>query len=376
MLDIQQHYAQMKVTVFELPVDSDDLRQVALMLKRARAFTASFEESGVDIYDPSLYLQEQDAYSTETILHLDRNVFTRILGVARGEALTDPHRCAAGILGFAQCLQMQVEPAHALYEVAHLQGSEVAVDELSLFRRADVTQPSEWIDLALGRSSNLVTMPAKGLVGTNDLVADFGMPLRSWRRNYVLCLKLAQLALEEGNSERRLREFLRWAHSDFILSATAISLAVHYLAPNSPRRGLLKNLYSNNRLRALQGVRNAAWDCTLIGQFLEAIESQDSKNKFTLLTSLDSGVHSLARTLLDTTGMRSSTQEVLHANIGILWKDHAVSSRIAAELQSLYAAINDPLRAVNSGEERQPIDDLIARGESAVFDWRHSPRDS
>lgn len=71
--------------------------------------------------------------------------------------------------------------------------------------------------------------------------------------------------------------------------------ATHYLAPNSERSGLLKNLRSADRERALRGIRNASWDVTLLSEWIRRAGEQKQTNTLTLLCSLDRKLIDLAR---------------------------------------------------------------------------------
>ncbi len=357
----------MKLTILQPLIDEHDLRRVMSMLQEAGAFTASFDSQVETLYHPLTYLCEHELHDTSTVLLLDRNVFTRIVGAVRGDKLNDQHRLAAAVMVFALCTGAQIEPSLALYEVAHQQGNDVARGELSLFRRADNSSPEYWTDVALGRiagSAPLLEAPRKP---RRERKVDFELPLRTWRRNYVLCLKLAELALQQGRAETRLRQFIRWAHSDFVLGAAGIALAIHFLAPNARRAGLLKGLFAADREKAIKGVRNAAWDCTLVSHFISAISSQQADNCLSLLVSFDSSVHAVLRTITETTSDVMPISDALEANLSRLWTNPTVSRRLASELRSLYDTIDNPDRVVNKTDLGPSIDELIEQGEARVW---------
>ena len=292
-----------------LPIDPGDLPRVAELLRGADVFTPTFAAPEVDLYDPTVYRRELVHHATTTELRIDRNVLTRVLGLLDGSSPTEQHRLAAGILAFAQCAKIQVEPNLALYEVAHLQGHDAAVAELSAFRVADDVHPGWWADIALGREDHPGDRPADVRPGRHDHVVDSSMPLRRWRRNYVLCLKLAELELRGGNALQRFREFLQWSYDDFILGGPSIALAARVLAPNAPRGGLLKRIRADDRERALAGVRNAAWDLTIVSEWITDAESQPERRQLALLTSFDADVHWIARAVTGVAGPTDSGED-------------------------------------------------------------------
>ncbi len=146
-----------------------------------------------DVYDPLTYIQQRLTSGTETILLADRNIFTRWLALMNGAAAGPEHRIVAAVTAFAQRGDIIIEPSLALYEAAATAGRDAANKELRQFRIADNLEPVYWADVALSRAATLspTRQPTPPRVGQ----VDFEMPLRSWRRNYVLSLKMAELAL-------------------------------------------------------------------------------------------------------------------------------------------------------------------------------------
>lgn len=354
---------------YYVPIDPGDLRRIAEQLRSADVFTPTFLAPEVDHYDPAIYLQQSHRFATGTVLRVDRNVFTRLLGMVRGHSPSDAHRISAGVLAFAQCADIDVEPNIALYEGAQLHGQEAALDELKSFRIADNVHPGYWAEIALGRCDQVGEVPEMPMGGPGDSEVDFTMPLRRWRRNYVLCLKLAALELSGGGASQRLQEFIRWSYNDFILGGPAIALAAHYLAPNGRRKRLLKSLRSEDRERAIGGVRNAAWDLTLVSEWLLDIESQEQSSRLVLLTSLDAGVHNLARAVAETSRSANSSEDALRVTLRALWGEAAGNS-LATEVEGLYGSREAPHRRIHDPSPPETVDDLIAAGEARIRAWK------
>lgn len=357
---------------FYVPIDPSDLSKVAQMLRAADVFTPTFHAPETDIYDPTVYLEQKYRFKTETVLRLDRNVLTRILALARGKPPTNAHRLAAAVLAFAQCAQIEIEPNLALYEVAHHDGNATAGSELALFRRADHVHPGYWAEIALGREDCLGELPEIAHRLKPEAKTNFTMPLRRWRRNYILCLKLAELELGAGNATERLRAFVRWSYHEFLLGGPALALAAHYLAPNAPRKRLMKGLRSADRERALEGIRNAAWDLSIVSQWLLDAEQQEKCYRLVLLTSFDAGVHRVARAVADTSSTGDVTESPLRRSLSHLWGSES-GSRLAAEIEGFYENRNAPHRRINAGTNSITIDEFIAQGEARIRAWE-SPR--
>lgn len=354
---------------FWVPIDPPDLLAVASMLRAADVFIPTFRTPEVDLYDPAVYLRQIHRFKTKTQLLIDRNVFTRILAIWRGTPPDSAHRLAAAVLAFAQCSGIEVEPNLALYEVASLGGQDTADSELSQFRLADNLHPGYWAEIALRRSDFLEGRPDVVVSDQRTSATNFEMPIRRWRRNYILCLKMAEIELEGGRAEEKLRRFARWSFEEFLLGGPAISLAAHYFAPNARRKGLLKGLQSEDRERALSGIRNAAWDLSILSEWLLYIEQQERDYRLVLLTSFDAWVHRIARTLADTSSDDDRFVSQFRNSLIQTWGANA-GSKLASEIEDLYGNREAPHRRINSMSNAFPIEQLIALGEARIREWR------
>jgi hypothetical protein len=356
------------IETFSVPIDPSDLMRIAEALRARDVFTPTFAALDVDLYNPAVYLQQVHRFDTATVLLADRNLISRWVGLVRGTPPTPEHRLAAGVLAFAQCAEIDIEPNIALYELARSRGAEAARLELAAFRLADHIHPGYWGEIALGRSQGLGGPTPVGPVGPNDLTIDFSMWLRRWRRNYILCLKIAELELEGGSAAARMSRFMTWMDRDFLFGGPALVMAAHCLAPNAGRRRLLKSIRSPDRARAIEGVRNATWDLTLVSEWMQGVERQDGDSRLTLLTSLDRGIHALARAVTDVECPGSSVESGIYALFVELWGEK-MGTRLAGQLVTHYASLADPQRQLNRPAPDDFLAKYIQRGEAAIVGW-------
>ena len=143
--------------LFAMPSDFpfDDIVQVAAMLEDAQLLVPGYIPPDVGIYDPRHYLYESYVSRLQFVVLPDRNLASRMARVAMGERLDEDRQLAAGLMAFAQCLDLNFEPSIAFHELAHRDGNEVASEELQWFRGADEARPQEWLDAALRRTESL-----------------------------------------------------------------------------------------------------------------------------------------------------------------------------------------------------------------------------
>jgi hypothetical protein len=184
-------------------------------------------------------------------------------------------------------------------------------------------------------------------------------------------LKVAQLHLEGGRPEALMSRLLDWMYKDFLIGGPAVQLASYYFAPGAARKNLLKRIESNDREKALQGIRNAAWDLTLISEWLSrvktAIENSDEKRLWILCT-LDQSVTRMAQ---DTLSFDDTEDELTHLKrtFGRVWKPDA-AARLAQKMYDYQVDRGNPLRHFNQDPKGTTIDQFIAAGEDAIRSWR------
>ncbi len=274
------------------------------MLAAENAICSAYTPVRFDAYNCFGFLEQKARYGVETCFIIDRNIFTRIVSLARGEPVCrktreaeKAYRIAAGALAFFQCCDALVEPCMPLLEHAGRDNQESADEELRLFRVADNIAPQNFADIALGRSDHLDLSLVKQF-DSNEREAPPEKPMW-WTLNYALALKLALLELEQIDQRTKLERFFQWLHEDYIWSGSAVMFATVYLSPLR-KHGMLKRLRSMDRRVALDGVRNAVWDMTLLTMWSVNCHSAAGSKKVWFLCSRDQAVKLIAGWLVST----------------------------------------------------------------------------
>lgn len=282
--------------------------------------------------------------------------------IADGAPMDAMLRKVAAIKAFCHFLDIQIDPAMSFHELAQTHDNETANAELARFRDADNADPYPWLELALGKMGNLD--PIKPQCSPKSF--DFSLPLHRWRRNYITALKIAELELSEHSNLNRMLKLLSWMRDDFIFAGPAALLACIYFAPNSPpRKGLFKHLRSNDRLRAIKGVRNAAWDLTQLSDMTKRVNEANGKNIRILFASFDEGLRNLAKLLLTFTTDVFSEKLVVHSLLRYWNEDQA--ELIAKSLAELIAEVNSEKRKRHQKNFAFPIEEMIRLGEQQLI---------
>lgn len=360
--------------MFSFAINREDLRDIALMLAQNQLFIPSFVVDQTDIYDPITYLHEYINFGTQTTLIADRNLVTRWITLIQNKSqeknikIDHQYRLAAAIIAFAQCSNILIEPNIALYEFAMTAGNNEANKELKLFRIADNIHPQNWTDLALGRSNMLVyespQLPDEYL---NQKV-DFTMPLKSWRRNYVLVLKIAELELKGDVPKNNIFKIIKWMYEDFLFGARALELANYYFTPGMPRKKLLKNLRSSDRQKALKGIKNATWDLTLLSEWFNRIEENRHNNIISLLCSFDKKMRELALISITSSQDKLDKSEIYFQHFKMFWQEDT-ARKISIMYEDYIENLNHSSRKLNEYNYGSKIEKFITEGQRFILDW-------
>lgn len=343
-----------------IPIDERALKELESLLTSADVFTTTFQHLGPAIFLAETYIRESLNHGTKCVFMVDRNLFTRLLSLGRGERATHAHQVAAAVLAFAQTTESLIEPNMALYELAATAEARTARMELLEFRRLDNSHPQLFADVAVGRRDSLDLIYLSGYPVAEAPDVDFTMPLRRWRANYAAALKIATLELSQVPAERKMAGLISWMQNEFLHIGPALCLANRYFAPNGPKKRLFKSLRSSDRDRALAGVRNAAWDLAFVSEWSAKVRTQSDGDKLWILATLDRGLHEVAQAFVLPTGAAESVDASLCAEFVTLWGPDK-----GARLANLYHEClqhresgASPVSLITSDEARETIRNL------------------
>lgn len=339
-----------------------ELRSIGEMLEANGVLVPGYRPPPVGLCHPDAFIFETNFENIQTILLPDRNIVSRMAKIVSGAAMDATLRKIAAIKAFCHFLDIQIEPAIAFHELAQTQGNEAANLELARFRDADNADPHPWLDLAFGYLDALDPMAPQHSPESHDLA----FPLRRWRRNYIAALKIAELELSGRENLDRMLDLLLWMRNDFIIAGPAALLACIYFAPNSPpRKGLFKQLRSPNRLRAIDGVRNAAWDLTHLSELVRNVNETNGSQIRLLFASFDEGLRNLAGLLFTLSADNFSDEQLVEALVS--WWSRTHAKQIADCLVDLLADLDDESRKQRQASSPESIDEMIRRGEQLLF---------
>ncbi len=301
-----------------------------------------------------------------TIILPDRNLISRIAGIAEGRArypLDPPSQLAANLMAYCQCMNLNFEPVVAFHELAHKEGNEEANRELAWFRAADQPQALAWVAVSRGTAHGLGDLRPAALTDHN-----FARPLPRWERNYVVALKIAEIELSERKPLERAVALFDWMIDDFFLAGPAAVFASMYFSPNAAKKRLIKHLRSADRERALDGIRNAAWDMTHLSDLTRRMLHGADPNVHHVFATGDRGLAEIAR-LLPIDAEEEDLEAELARLMAVWWPERSVGVLAQRFAEALAVAASRPAPTGPDGDE-DPIVRMILSGERRIREWR------
>lgn len=279
----------------DLDYPVEELKQIVQNLTDATYLVPGFIPAEAGFLNLQTLILDQFSDEIETYILPDRNVVTRIATIAESGARTNdngPQLLAANLMALAQIVDWQIDPSISFHELAHRTDNGNAAKELSWFRAANEAQAWAWIDIALGRASVLGDLsPAE----TENM--DLAKPLNRWQNNYAICLKMAELELSVLSRFERVKILLEWMDSEFHFGGPAAMFAIFYYGPSSKSSGMLKGLRSQNRARAIAGIKNAAWDISYLCEFTNKAKFSNFPQQQYVLATADKSLAEVAQLL-------------------------------------------------------------------------------
>lgn len=343
----------------------DDMIQIASDLMADGGIVAGYipaERGTLDL----MVMKYSKLMGETTVILPDRNLISRMAAIAEGRArypLDKTSQLAADLMAYCQCMDLNFDPAIAFHELAHKEGNDEANRELAWFRASDDAQALAWVDISRGRAETL------GLLNPAPLTNhDLAAPLNRWKRNYIVALKIAEFELSDRKPLERALALLDWMLADFFLAGPAAIFASMYFSPNAAKKRLMKSLRSADREKAIDGIRNAAWDMTHLSELARRMKKEgDGPGRFIFATG-DRGLAEIAK-LIPIDAEPGDLVEELARQMSIWWSERDVATLARRFANAIFVSSSRPPPGGPEGAE-DPIADFIVAGERAVLSWQ------
>jgi len=272
----------------------DEINFIEQKVLDSQLFVTTLDHLGEEQYKIDTYFSNSniDFYAI-----LDRNVFTDIIKLADGEVHNNnSFRSIAVVMAFFQMSGIMLEPNLATYEFSdNEENLDKLLREIALFRQMDSLKTQVYIDFAMGKI-DYIPLEKLPSVNIDDLPKTnvFKKPLKNFEFNFVILKKMAILKFQGMKEYEIMHKILDWSYHEFLFSGPAIAFINMYLSPNRLSK-MVKSLDHT-------GLRNAAWDLTILHTWFQFIKKETTSNKRWILYTQDKAIKKIAKFLYAPSG--------------------------------------------------------------------------
>ncbi len=327
-------------------------------MRTSDQISSAFNADLFDAYSVRDYLYQKHIHGNDIHAILNRNLVSSLTGAARdGVVSTDDGRQAIILLDFLRLSEVQLEPGISLAEYADTHHSAEPVDELDLLRKIDDIPNDNLHDLALGRTDK-VLIADSAYHGLTRLRSEIGKAedIHQWNLHYGYTLKMYLLHHKKLSKLDFVKEYQLWMWKDYAFGGVAFSFAATFASEKFGR--MIKGINSLNRDKLINGLRNAAWDMTIVHYWCDCVVHRQDGDPFCVFCSADRGLKSVARQIVS-----SGTRTFADMCTSLL--GDVLSRKELAEVVALCAALKkdseNPDRAVHAYRQKQDFFDPYIR---------------
>jgi hypothetical protein len=311
-------------------IDYEDATAVFAMLQAADTFRC-IDVPDLDPNDWNWIREKKQRFGTEFCLVFDRNVFTRVLGLRQPlrRPLAQGERIAAAVMFHGIMGNVLFDSGPAIAEALKTQGPQDGCREACAFAAMQNLDPAVYLNIALGRLQGVAPEMIEAEITPEILrgVEQLDLSHQRWMTpEYTCALKLALLQLRGGGKGEAtvFSEFLQWSYEEFLFLPGPLIYGSLALSPGRKSR-MFKNLRGTDPVRALSGIRNAAWDMYLLRYWVNCVKRQHDDNSFHFLGTMDQALKDCAADLLVPSADPEIARIALRERWTAEWGKHATT---------------------------------------------------
>lgn len=240
--------------------------------------------AGHDPYILVDYLGAATVQDCEFHALFDRNLISPLVALAKGESVPESpqarnnSRLAAACACFCILANILVEPNISMYEYAASTGNTAAQSDLYFFRLADNTDAMAFLEIALGKTNHLPREMLERICSTPNFSEmeiqerNFERTLSMWKPSYLFALKTAALRRSGLTPVDTAIALTQWQEKEAFFFAPASLYCLAAISHTPPKGGMLKSVLSENLTSLRSGLKNAAWDISLLHHFGKLVQ--------------------------------------------------------------------------------------------------------
>ena len=255
-------------------VNSDDFLRIVRMVEKSKCLIGT--PSNIrNLYDPNAYKRASLLGGTELRATLDNNIVTQVLFLVngrkeKGSPLSEEQKIVCGMMCFFICSGIETDPLPALLERPVDSDFRPKEEENYMFTIADHVPPQVYVDLALGKCSDI---PEDQYLLAKNQVDNCSQTQESLRRAiypdepdiaykhiYMSLLKSWLLYKEDISQERKLEKYLDWSFSNSLLQGQPTILFIIIFLSDKRYPKMIKKHNSTSSDVIIKSIKNAVWD--------------------------------------------------------------------------------------------------------------------
>lgn len=332
--------------ILESPVSPEDIFQIEKLNKDIGLIISPYDDDGFEPYAIKSYLFQSRVFDQKIYAIFDSNITSEISQVAiRLSCGTQASKNAIILLAFLHLSEVDIEPGISIAEYSTTSDEPESTKKLHDLRKIDNLPPAYLVDIALERISE-ISLEVSEYQGEPFEFKPFknAEDVRHWKMYYTFALKIYLLANSDLSKKNKIKALLLWMWKDFLFSAVALTFTCIFF---SERYGkMLKGVYSKNERKVLNGIRNAAWDMTIISYWSQKVITRKNDEPHYIFCSADTALKEIAKLLLDQSELVSSQQRLNQL------LEHFLSKKEVEEITALHyeldSTMNSPKRKINN----------------------------
>lgn len=317
-------------------------------------------------YTIKSYLEEKYIHSGTTHAVMDRNLMSSLTRAAKnGIITTKDERDAITLLAFLRASEIEIEPGIGLAEYTDTYCNPTPSAELQLLRKIDNIPSDNLLALSKGET-DLIDINKSSYKG--DLVIrngpKSGHDIHQWEMHYGYALMAFIFHHQNLTPLQYAKKYIHWMWQDFAIGSLSIPFIAVFLSQKFG--GVIKGINSLDEKKAIKGIKNAAWDMTIVHYWTNFVIHRKRNGPLLILCTQDKALRFIAEHVAFSG--ESMTVEILFNELfkGTL-KTHEIE-----ELLQFYNDLDrkksEPHRQVHSYRSNQKhFDSYIADLETSVI---------
>lgn len=349
------------VTV-ELPCPKEEFKTLIGLLQREAPLV--FPEKSLLKYDICEFIYLLRTRGLEPRALIDLNVGLDMADIADGAKTSPSRRLAAALITFLAMTETQIDFGIPLVECAASSSLDRARKVYALIRRTDNAPAHLLAQFALHQIDCIPcsAFPAIDTAAAETFQGKIEMP---FRQDYAALLKIMSLHNGKQEGVLKFRDFIDWCLRDYLLGACNTLFALIFFSPR-PGPNMLKQKGKVSRDERIAGLRNAAWDLSIVHAWADRARRRIDQREAWFLASFDRSLRLIADALMVPNVNDRTKRKAWHRLVAAYWGPRDAPG-ILATMEMMERERHNGCRNPKRYWNEENLSQLIAELEAETF---------